>query len=69
MPDPPHPPRHLRQRTLRAKLVRWETTLGLEKARLEKRLAMLRKNEAMLFEMGLSENASFYEALARALIK
>ena len=67
--DPHHPPRHLRLRTLTAKLVRLETTLGLEKTRLEKRLAMLRKNKAMLSEVGLSENASFYEALVRALIK
>lgn len=59
--DPHHPPGHLRLRTLRAKLVRLETTLGLEENRLEKRLEMLRKNKAMLSEVGLSENASFYE--------
>jgi len=67
--DPHHPPRHLRLRTLRAKVVRLETTLGLEKNRLEKRQAMLRKNKAMFSEVGLSESASFYEALVRALIK
>jgi len=67
--DPHHPPRHLRLRTLRAKVVRLETTLGLKKTRIEKCLAMLRKNKAMLSEVGLSENASFYEVLARALIK
>ena len=67
--DAHQPPRPVRLRTLRAKLVRLETTLGLEKKRLEKCLAMLRKNKAMLSEVGLSENASFYEALVRALIK
>ena len=50
-------PRHLRERTLRAKLVRLETTLGPEKNRIEKCLAMLRQNKAMLSEVGLSENA------------
>ena len=50
-------------------MVRLETTLGLEKNRIEKCLAMLRKNKAMLSEVGLSENASFYETLVRALIK
>jgi hypothetical protein len=66
---PSYIPRHLRLRTLRAKLVRLETTLGLKINRIEKCLAMLRKNKAMLSEVGLSENASFYEALVRALIK
>ena len=50
--DPHHPPRHLRLRTLRAKVVRLETTLGLKKNRIEKCLAMLRKNKAMLSEPG-----------------
>ena len=58
-------PRHLRERTLKVKVVGLEGALGLEKNRIEKCLAMLRENKAMLSEVA----ASFYEALVRALIK
>ena len=57
-------PRHLRERTLKVKVVGLERALGLEKNRIEKCLAMLRENKAMLSEVA----ASFYEALVRALI-
>ena len=58
-------PRHLRERTLNVKVVGLEGALGLEKNRIEKCLAMLRENKAMLSEVA----ASFYEALVRVLIK